>query len=379
MRKIYWVGERMRKLIRVLVSVGAGVLILVLVVWGGPFVFGGHLTSVSSELNFVSLIATLLGGIMAAAGLSVGLVSVFSQTTLDRRIEDKFRQLVEADETERRVKTNRMFQGFALQLQSISSLDLHQAERVTEQALDLYPDLAGSRRQLALRLFDATERSFLSKYVTSKVPSSRVGVRFAAVAATGSYAHEAEKWLERARVHGEDGDKHLTFCLAKLYGMRGRYDLMLEALDQCIDDIDKLEADLFRIIVACAYSCDSEPRIKELSKRIHSSLPMSSEDFFKVVNHKEQPQDVSIFLCRRKTRSVSLYKLPDIFLLRIHDNGNEGYRVHFIGDSSHDIKRAPVEPTDQWYTEEDAWSIVTNEGWVLCPINSFIFGLINGK
>ncbi|GMA65747.1 hypothetical protein GCM10025859_63620 [Alicyclobacillus fastidiosus] len=362
------VGDNLRKFLRAFGLVGGGILFAVLVVWLGPIIFRGHLTSVSSELNFIAFLATLVGGIMAAAGLIVALVSVLSFRALDERVENKFNQLAEQDEKARRTQTNSMFQGFASQLQSISTLDLYQSERFTEQALSLYPDLAGSRRQMALRFFRATEDAFISKYRDKTLPRGKV--YFPETIQSDSYAHEAEKWLERAKQHGEDNDKYLTFCLAKLYGMRGRYDLMNEALAESIPHIENVHSQLFRLIATCAYSCDSEERLNKLASTINATTPMNMVEMFELLEIYKESWNTPFFLCRLKVNGLNLYKLPSLFMFRIYSNDQGEYRINFIGDDPYDIKRVPVEPdSEQWFTKEEAWNIISNEGWVLYAVS----------
>lgn len=357
----------MRNLKLILGYFGAGIAFVILCVWLGPIVFRGHVTTVSSELNLASLIATLMGGVMAAAGLVVALVSVVSFRTLDQRVEDKFQQLVRDHNDDQRTKTNSMFQGFSLQLQAISTLNLYEAEKLTEYALSLYPDLEGSRRQLALRFFNTTEDSLVSKFTENVLGRSQA--RFAQGVLTNSYPFEAEKWLERAREHDEDKDKYLTFCLAKLYGMRGRYDLMMEAFQDSLSAID-CEDNIFEIIVASAYACDSEPRLQELSNLIKVPLPISKESFFEAVNKNQDPITSRTFLCRKKMYPVFFGKLPSIYRVRVNIDSKGGYRLDFLGDDPKDVHRAPTEEdSTKWFTEEEAWNVLMNEGWVLCQID----------
>jgi hypothetical protein len=363
------------------------VIILIVVVIGvvGPMVLRGHLTALSSELNFAALLATLVGGIMAAAGLVVALVSVVSFNTLDRRIEDKFQQLVKQSEQEQRAKTNAMFQGFALQLQSVNSSDLYTAESLLEEALDLYPDLPGSRRQLALRFYSATEEAYMTKIIPpSTTESLRQRAGALAVwnhqmvcqnfnpAPAGSYPHEAEKWLERARDNGEDRDGGLSVCLAKLYGMRGRFDSMLKSLGMAKDKLHKATSEeMLRLICACGVACQTEEQLAELSKVLSRSLPLSEDSVFTEVDAFQGNLSRSFvaFIGRRKPNSFSGFNTPDVFQLRIHPIGENEFQLAFVGDQPHEIqwwpKRDGEQGQTQYLSKNEAWTVVNSHCWVL--------------
>ncbi|OPG15065.1 hypothetical protein [Ferroacidibacillus organovorans] len=309
------------------------ILLVVIVAVFGPSVFKGHLLTVSSQLNFAAMLGTLVGGIMAAAGLVVALVSVVSFSTLDRRIEDKFQQLVKESEQEQRTKTNAMFQGFALQLQSVNSGDLYVAESLLGEALELYPDLPGSRRQLALRFYNSTEEAYITKIVP---PSIIEGLRphdgAMAVwnhqllcqnfnpAPEGSYSQEAEKWLEKARDYGEDEGGSLSFCLAKLFGMRGRFDLMLKCLGVAENRLQNATAEeMFRVICACAEACQTEHQLADLSSTLNRPVPLFKENVFAEVDafQGNLTRSFVAFIGRRKPNSFSGFETPNVFQLRV--------------------------------------------------------------
>ena len=354
------------------------ICVLVAMVIGGPLVFEGHLATVKSELNFTALLATLLGGIMAAAGLIVTLVSVVSFTTLERRIENKFNQLTEKNANDQRQKTNDMFQGFALQLQAISMSDLLQAESVLRKALEYYPDLPGSRRQMALRFFNATEAVYVSKLFNkqeylrlqvnngiSAVLDHQLICQNFSIKPEGLYAVEAEKWLEEARTYNEDQDGFLAFCLAKLYGIRGRFQQMIELLNVSGAYLNDSQSSL-GLIYSCAHACRNEEELVQLAQKINRDFPCDKNWIIEQFNLSQRPITSLGFLCKKKLQGFILnFEIPNVFKLRIHPLGEDRFQISIEGDQPHKVKWIPENNEDGGLSMDEAWTRIDALGWVL--------------
>lgn len=326
---------------------------------------------------------------MAAAGLVVALVSVVSFSTLDRRIEDKFQRLVKQSEEEQRTKTNAMFQGFALQLQSVNNGDLYKAESLLEEAFKVYPDLPDSRRQLALRFYESTERSYIGKLVPDKrfvfqrLPDGALAVgnhenlckNFNPLL-EDSYSYEAEKWLEKARDYGEDGDKLLSFALTKLYGIRGRFDLMLKCLSIVEDRLQQVtEEEMFRVICTCGAACQTEGQLLELFNILDRPIPLSQERVFSEMDSfkGDRSRPFVAFIGRRKPNTFASFNTPTVFQLKIYKHGESQYRLAFVGEHSHDIKWWPgekdTEGSDTSLDRNEAWAVINNHCWLLTMVH----------
>lgn len=128
--------------------------------------------SVSNELNILSFLGTITGAIMAASGIIVALVSVYSLSAIEQRTEQKFQDLISKQEKNQEEHTRRIFQAFALQLEAVSTSNLERAEDLMKSALDYYQHLNLARRQMALRLYEATELWFTNTYFKHLSPQS---------------------------------------------------------------------------------------------------------------------------------------------------------------------------------------------------------------
>ena len=265
-------------------------------------------TKVAGELNLIAFIGTITGAIMAASGIIVGLISVFSLLNMDQRTEQKFNQLALVYSEQQYARMHKMFRGFALQLESVREIDIERAQDRMQEAIDSYPQLEGARRQMGVRLFEATIDAFYIK-TGFKTPDSLfkanaydAGLNHGDGALnvflhetscknyhrkeSGSFEADAQKWLERSFEAGEDVDGLVSLYLAQLCGMTGRRKKMIENLKQAVGKRDCTSTNSWE---ASLYinSCENEADIKELGTWLNWQAPVTKNDLDKAMNATE--------------------------------------------------------------------------------------------
>ncbi len=340
--------------------------------------------TVSSELNLVAFLGTIMGAMMAASGIIIALVSLYSLFAVEQRTEQKFAQLVLKQQVAQEEHIRRMFQAFAYQLEAVSTNDLEHAQDLMQSAIDLYRKLEGARRQIGLRLYEATELWFLGTnlkeilsnnqvlwqnpsavdHLYAPAYSNMVQVPIEYLTLDGDFSSDTQKWLEMALENGEDSDGKISLCLAKLYAIKGRRGRMMKYLEQA-SKLRNCTPDSIEETSLYLQSCTNAEDISELSRWLHWHSPFSKQDFHEWVIgqvidiHRPSIEVLAlrkdVFLMNRPRR---IFKLR-LFKLKEEGAETETYQMQWEKenrDNQETYIRMPKNESDKMgFSFEELW------------------------
>lgn len=307
---------------------------------------------------------------MAAAGVIVTLVSIYSLFSIEPRVKQEFEKWAQQLESREIDSTNNRFKAFDIVSRAKQEDNLEQAEELTHEALSLYELLPNARRNMGLRFYDASFSAFIDKEHLNPLKTRYATARFDGYLSAGTdYSAEAKDWLLKGFKADEDKDGRLSYSLAVLYAMQGRLGKAREYLSNAAShqyeftSMDYMEKAVF------LYACKTENDINSLTSLLQWNAPIPKETLVTLI-----PALVSKYkgkctlLCLRKDTAPSTVDDPaNVFYMNVsHYPAVDKYRLLWnkaLPDQTNSLASFPVgEPVILAEVVEH----IDSRYWVIC-------------
>jgi tetratricopeptide (TPR) repeat protein len=325
------VKDALIKLTWIVVCAIVSSLIVIFLLWLA------HITglTVGDDGNAISVLGGIMGAIFTAGGIVVALVSVLSQIQLQDRVKqeiDEARRRLREDfntvlRKEFELEIHKQVTGLLSFFQAANREDWEQAEKLTTQALQSYPELEGARSFLGIRIAQQIEFHFSLLLPPQRSLPPQFQQRL--IPPPNS---RAIHWLEDALSLHEDPEHQVSLHLALIYSYDGDYTRMLERLEILKDDQAALE--YLRIahhLIMLLYACSgNELSIRNVTQKIRYLLP--SQEVVKEAL-KTTPISSSGVLCldwyALERNRASVAQIPVRIRLFLPDKDGKTYSIIF--------------------------------------------------
>lgn len=286
-------------------------------------------STLASQLNSLALTGTIMGAAMAAAGVIVTLVSIYSLYAIETRVKQEFDKWANGLGNSEAELANKRFKAFDLAARATQTDDLEQAEIITNEAISLYELLPNARRRMGLRYYESAYRTFVVKerldLIQSAFATTRLGYNNAPTST--DYSAEAKEWLQKALKASEDTDGQVSYALAVLYAMQGRLDKVKEYLTLAAAvNLDCRPPDYIMKGVFL-HACNTENDIQSLNEWLQWEAPITKDTLMseipKLSANSSRKQNT--LLCVRKRNSIITDGPGRVFYLYVQQFGEDKY------------------------------------------------------
>lgn len=245
--------------------------------------------------GLLATIGGVMGAIFAAGGLVIALVSVYTQLTLEARLEERASRVFDEKSpellkaAEKRVEAYMLFRNAQ---EALSSGNWKFAEELANQALQLHSDLPGVHSTLGLSMCKLAVQNFVPELQLQPLPLAFMEPSVPRVVHARPYAQAANEddelsntaitWLTQAREKDKDSQLEIWVGLALMYGRTRRFEDMKDAIRHC-DKLDTNRRNELRkppYLPVLVHACgNSLTKIRELGDGdlLDVTLPVSED------------------------------------------------------------------------------------------------------
>ena len=300
-------------------------LIVTPILWIGLARWAGiPLGTVSDLGGLLATIGGAMGAIFAIGGLVIALVSVYTQLSIEDRVQRTFDQLQPAldERASKQIEANIAF------LRATGEREWRTAQQLTREAIEKWPALRGARSFLAGRMADDVVDWFFRRQLGTPPPSgpSRASSPLGPLSTPAGYVvstlpmalpsplpparivpypHEepplveAIRWLEDAIAHEEDTDGELRARLALMYGVYGRQHEMIEAVRKALLVKPDLKPyfsssdQLPMLVYPCRTAPDLRAALEPIARTLDLTLPVPATQVAQAVEAVRTTQLIS--------------------------------------------------------------------------------------
>jgi hypothetical protein len=233
---------------------------------------GIHYSAAGDPLGVLVSLGGLMAAIFTVGGLVIALASLVTLASVEQRIDTRARALM----PELEARADAQIEAHLMIRDASDTQDFERAERLTKEALEIYPGLHSARASLALKYAVAVVSSFQLHHGYR----SRQSLAFHDLAPAEAPLMEAIEWCVLAIDHGEDSDGGISAYLALVYGCAGQLGRMEEVLQSLLGPHPDWGPYLTRPehLIALVHACRSVEQLAKLGDTLGIRLPASVDD-----------------------------------------------------------------------------------------------------
>lgn len=273
------------------------------------------------ELNWVSMLGTIVGAVGALAGIVVAAFSLVSLFQIRRSVRLEFDDKYQQHKAELDQQSSEWATGIKFWTQATMSSDLTSAEYYMEQAIQAWHTAPGARTEMVQKFLCATESAFVLDLIPGQreskesMPSIRTALDTDLVKPSKNFLHKCIQWWTIANECEQSGyGTMLNYYGSKIFGMSADTEGMFRYLDAWIESENNIavsDTDLLIWASAIRNDTDWEHLQRTLVPTVYQSIELNISDIvssFHKNNHNGMPQ-YHLVLPRRFNHVDSRYSI----------------------------------------------------------------------